>query len=252
MEDNYNEYRPQRRRRRRRVNGTAIFFWAIVLMALVAVIVILVRPGKKADVQDPSMSTVEIVPEIAPTHIKEEVTLPIVPETEPPTEAPTAPPTEPPTEAPTEAPTEPPTEAPTEPEETAGIDDPAAYSSVGEAAAAVAKSALGLPFEMGGAGPKKFDTSGLIQFCYKESGVSIPRLVSEQAAHGVEVSIEELQPGDVVFFSFDVGSGKPEYPGIYIGGGNFIAARSSAGKIDTLSMNSSYYDGRFVTARRYY
>ena len=259
MQDGYNYNKPRRRRRRKHINWTAIFFWLIVLMALTAVIVMLVKP-KKAEVSTPTIPTVNEDPLNLPsaTTRPTEVTLPIVPETTAPETDPPAtnpPATEPPATKPpaTEPPaTEPPTEPPTEPEETAGIDDPGDYASVGEAAVAVAKSALGLPFEMGCNGPKKFDTSGLIQFCFKEAGVSIPRVVSDQAAYGTEVSIDELKPGDVVFFSFDIDSGKAEYPGIYIGGGNFIAARSSANKIDTLSMNSSYYDGRFVCARRYY
>ena len=261
MQDGYMEHRPRRRHRHKRINWTAIFFWLVVLMALIAVIVLLVKP-KQAEVNTPTLPTVNEDPLNLPSATAKptEVTLPIVPETtEPQTDPPaTNPPaTEPPATKPpaTEPPaTEPPATNPpaTEPEETAGIDDPTAYSSVGEAAVAAAKSALGFPFEMGGAGPKKFDTSGLIQFCFKEAGVNIPRVVSDQAAYGTEVSIDALQPGDVVFFSFDVNSGKAEYPGIYIGGGNFIAARSSANKVDTLSMNSSYYDGRFVCARRYY
>jgi len=55
----------------------------------------------------------------------------------------------------------------------------------------------------------------------------------------------------VVFFYFDT-PGSPDYVGIYIGSGNFIAARSSAGIIDTMSMNSSYYTEHYVCARRYY
>jgi len=263
MQDGYNYNKPRRRRRRKRINVTAIFFWFVVLMAVTAVIVMLVKPKDKPSVEIPTEPDDSYNEQWQPSATqKPQVTLPIVPETDPPTNPPTDPPatnppatnppTNPPTEPPTEPPTDPPTEPPTEPEETAGIDDPGDYASVGEAAVAVAKSALGLPFEMGGAGPKTFDTSGLIQFCFKESGVSIPRLVSEQAAYGTEVSKDELKPGDVVFFSFEVNTGKAEYPGIYIGDGNFIAARSSANKIDTLSMNSGYYDGRFVCARRYY
>ena len=41
MQDGYMENRPRRRRRRKRINWTGIFFWLVVLMAVIAVIVLL-------------------------------------------------------------------------------------------------------------------------------------------------------------------------------------------------------------------
>ena len=69
--------------------------------------------------------------------------------------------------------------------------------------------------------------------------------------YGTEISREDIQPGDVVFFYFEE-EGEAEYVGIYIGGGKFIAARSTAGTVGEMDMNSSYYADRFVTARRYW
>lgn len=259
MQDGYNYNKPRRRRRRKRINWTAIFFWLVVLMAIIAIIVMLVKPKDQPSVDVPDVPDDSYQEQWQPSATqKPVVTLPIVPETtvpqtDPPATNPPAtdppatnpPATDPPTEPPTEPPTTPPTEA------TAGVDESIEYSSAGEKAAAVAKSALGMPYEYGGSGPGTFDTSGLIYFCYKESGVEVPRLVSQQAAHGVNVEKSDLLPGDVVFFYFEE-VGSPEYVGIYIGNGSFVAARSSAGIIDTMSMNSSYYTEHFVCARRYY
>ena len=108
-----------------------------------------------------------------------------------------------------------------------------------------------MPYEYGGSGPGTFDTSGLVHFCFKESGINAPRLVSEQANYGVAVEKEDLQPGDVVFFYFEE-EGKPEYVGIYVGGGSFVAARSSAGTVGEMTMSSGYYADHYVGARRYY
>jgi cell wall-associated NlpC family hydrolase len=131
------------------------------------------------------------------------------------------------------------------------VDDPESYSSVGDLAAAVAKSAIGMPFEYGSAGPGTFDTSGLVYYCFKESGIRAPRLVSEQFNYGTAVEKSDLKPGDVVFFSIDT-AGKAEYVGIYIGNDTFIAARSSQNSVGELYMSSSYWQERYVGARRYF
>ena len=62
---------------------------------------------------------------------------------------------------------------------------------------------------------------------------------------------KDLKPGDVVFFSIDT-EGKAEYVGIYIGGDTFIAARSSQNSVGELYMSSSYWQERYVGARRYF
>ena len=51
MREDLYERKPRRRRRRRRVNWTGVFFWLVVLMALIAVIVMLVKP--KQSVEEP-------------------------------------------------------------------------------------------------------------------------------------------------------------------------------------------------------
>jgi cell wall-associated NlpC family hydrolase len=122
-------------------------------------------------------------------------------------------------------------------------------------AAAVAKSALGLPEAKAGesgAGPGSFDTSGLVYYCFAEAGISVPRLVSEQFNYGTPIDKSELKPGDVLFFSFNAdNSGKAEYVGIYIGNDTFIATRSSQKSVGELYM-SDYWHDRFVGARRYF
>ena len=124
------------------------------------------------------------------------------------------------------------------------------FATAAEKVVAVAKSALGMPVEYGGAGPGSFDTSGLVYFCFSECGISAPRLVSAQSTFGTAVEKDDLQPGDVVFFSIDQ-EGVAEYVGIYIGNGSFIAARSSTSKVEVLSMGSSYFTERYVCARRF-
>lgn len=91
----------------------------------------------------------------------------------------------------------------------------------GQAAAAVqfAYAQLGKPYYYGGAGPSSFDCSGLTMEAWAAAGVALPHNAAAQQSEIPAVSLGELEPGDLVFF------GDPAYHvGIYIGGGNMIAA----------------------------
>jgi peptidoglycan DL-endopeptidase CwlO len=60
---------------------------------------------------------------------------------------------------------------------------------------------------------------------------------------GTPVSIDQLQPGDLVFFT------GASHVGIYIGGGQFIHAPHT-GDVVKISSLSGYYSSAFYTARR--
>ncbi|HVW81055.1 MAG TPA: C40 family peptidase [Mycobacteriales bacterium] len=93
--------------------------------------------------------------------------------------------------------------------------------ATGQAAAAVefAYAQLGKPYVYGGSGPDSFDCSGLTMASWAAAGVSIPRTAAEQQAALPAVSLDALEPGDLVFY------GDPAYhTAIYIGGGRIIQA----------------------------
>jgi cell wall-associated NlpC family hydrolase len=46
---------------------------------------------------------------------------------------------------------------------------------------ALARGKLGKPYIWGATGPDEFDCSGLVQWCYGQLGISVPRQVTEQA-----------------------------------------------------------------------
>lgn len=104
-----------------------------------------------------------------------------------------------------------------------------------------AESKIGAPYVYGAAGPSSFDCSGLVQWAYKQAGISLPRTSYDQAAAGTPVSMSDLQPGDVV--SFYGGS----HSGIYAGNGNVIHASTSGVPVKVAPVSSMPSDG----ARRY-
>jgi len=113
-------------------------------------------------------------------------------------------------------------------------------SGVGYAALQAALSKLGSPYEYGAAGPGSFDCSGLVQWAYKQAGVSVPRTSQAQAGVGTPVAQQDLQPGDIVAF---YGGG---HVGIYAGNGNVIHAPDYGQPVKVAPMR--YMD--FTNARR--
>ena len=107
----------------------------------------------------------------------------------------------------------------------------------------IAMSYLGVPYVWGGASPRGFDCSGLVMYVFAQIGVSLPHSSYAQAGMGTPVSMSQLQPGDLVFFT------GASHVGIYIGGGQFIHAPHT-GDVVKISSLSGYYSSAFYTARR--
>lgn len=266
------QYERQTPHKKRRINWFGILFWLLILVIVTAAILLVIsyrKPYKEPETiefendnnitetttdtpEDNNGEDIVIdIPEDKPEENVEET--PIYTPEDNGEETPEEKPKEETEEEPEENSEETPEEIPEEEaEETpvAGVTDPDSYSEESALVVAYAKSAVDVPYEFGGSGPTSFDTSGLVSYCFEESGISVPRRVSEQAEFGTEVSREDLQPGDVVFFYFE-NEGEAEYVGIYIGNDTFIAARSTKGSVGEINM-SGYYDERFVCARRYF
>ena len=88
--------------------------------------------------------------------------------------------------------------------------------------------------------------SGYTQYVFKGSGISLPRVAADQYKAGSAVKKDQLQSGDLVFFS-TTGKGV-SHVGIYIGEGRFVDASNSGVGISSLS--SAYYASRYLGARR--
>jgi cell wall-associated NlpC family hydrolase len=129
---------------------------------------------------------------------------------------------------------------------------PAPSAAVGDATGyAVTSTALalrGTPYRNGGADPSGFDCSGFVYYVFAQHGMAVPRTVLEQSRAGRSVTQDQLEPGDLLFFS-TVSAG-PSHVGIAIGGDEFVHAPSSVGQVRVERLSASYWASRFVGARR--
>lgn len=120
--------------------------------------------------------------------------------------------------------------------------------SLGSRAVALAKAQLGKPYQWGAAGPDKFDCSGLVQYVYSNLGVRLPRVSRQQASAGVHVDREDLQPGDLVFFT--LAGSRIDHVGIYIGHSKFIHAPRRHSPVREDSLHNAWWGRKFKGGRR--
>jgi cell wall-associated NlpC family hydrolase len=119
-----------------------------------------------------------------------------------------------------------------------------AGSSVARQAIAAARGQIGVPYVWGGTSPSGFDCSGLTQWAFEKAGVDLPRTSRAQAQAGEEVDLDNMQPGDLIFFNSPV-----SHVGIYIGDGKMIEAPRSGKDVKISSVAPRMDDA--VGARRF-
>lgn len=105
-------------------------------------------------------------------------------------------------------------------------------SSVGQAIVNAAASKEGSPYAWGAAGPNSFDCSGLVYWAYQQVGKTIPRTSQAMAASGIRVSLDALQPGDIIAYY----SGA-SHVGIYTGHGTIIDALNQGTVVQERSLH---------------
>ena len=79
---------------------------------------------------------------------------------------------------------------------------------LGGEAVKLALSRLGDPYSQPKAGQGEYtDCSYLVQWCYQQLGISLPRTAAAQGEYcvdnGLTISKSDLVPGDLVFWSFE-------------------------------------------------
>ncbi|MGC5004479.1 C40 family peptidase [Streptomyces sp. NBC_00353] len=98
-------------------------------------------------------------------------------------------------------------------------------SATGSAASVVSfvKAQVGDAYVSGGTGPNSWDCSGLVQAAFRSVGVDLPRVSQAQSTAGTQVSLSNLQPGDILYWG---GAGSAYHVGVYVGGGQFVGAQN--------------------------
>ena len=112
----------------------------------------------------------------------------------------------------------------------------------------------GTSYEWGGVTPWGCDCSGLVSSSFHLHGVNVPRDAWMQAMTGIPVSMNQLQPADLLFFS-DEPDGKITHVAISLGGTRVVHLALGRGgyAVDDLESGDEYTDlltTRFRFGRR--
>ncbi|MFH8397281.1 C40 family peptidase [Streptomyces anulatus] len=104
---------------------------------------------------------------------------------------------------------------------------PSSSNVSGSAASIVAfaKAQVGDAYSLGSTGPNSWDCSSLVQAAYRTAGIDLPRVSQSQSTFGTQVSLDNLQPGDILYWG---GAGSAYHVAIYVGGGQFVGAQNSS------------------------
>ncbi|UCZ51404.1 NlpC/P60 family protein [Bacillus shivajii] len=119
-----------------------------------------------------------------------------------------------------------------------------------------AKKYIGAGYEFGATyaqAPSVFDCSLYIQYVFGKHDIALPRTSREQAGVGEAVDINNLQPGDLLFFTTPsmYSDGRVGHNGIYMGNGDMIHASSSRGvHIAENFMDISYWRDNYLFSKR--
>lgn len=112
---------------------------------------------------------------------------------------------------------------------------------------------VGSRYVYGGASPATgFDCSGFTVYVYRQYGVHLPHSAAAQysTAYGAAVgSMNNLAPGDLVFFAGTYGRGI-SHVAIYIGGGSIVHAMTPSLGVQVSSLWSNYWTSHYYGAIR--
>ncbi|MBK3574765.1 C40 family peptidase [Streptomyces sp. MBT65] len=98
-------------------------------------------------------------------------------------------------------------------------------TATGSAAAVVAfvKAQIGKSYVLGATGPSAYDCSGLVGAAFKQVGISLPRVSQDQSTAGTQVSLSNLQAGDILYWG---SAGSAYHVAVYVGDGMFVGAQN--------------------------
>jgi hypothetical protein len=109
---------------------------------------------------------------------------------------------------------------------------------------AAAISRVGKPYVWGATGPDTFDCSGLMGWSFAVAGISLPRTAAEQALSGPRVPLNLIQPGDLLFWSYDPANPTfIDHVAMYLGNGNMVDAPQTGQLVQVVKMATGHMVG---------
>ena len=136
--------------------------------------------------------------------------------------------------------------------EEAASDSPLAMAMVD-----YASKFIGTLYRSGASGPSAFDCSGFTSYVYKNFGITLSRSSRTQYLEGEKVSINNVKPGDLLFFSSrGSGRGRVGHVAMVVSVDNeagtcrFIHASTKRGVVYQNFPDGGYYQRNFIGARR--
>ena len=129
---------------------------------------------------------------------------------------------------------------------------PGAPTSDNADVVALAYRQLGMPYVWGGASPQtSFDCSGLVQWVYRQVGVSLPRTAQMQYNATERVPLTDLREGDLVFFEHTYQGERITHVGIYVGNGRMINAPTTGDVVREMPIfTDPYWAAHYAGAGR--
>ena len=104
----------------------------------------------------------------------------------------------------------------------------------------------GVRYKLGGDSKSGIDCSAFIRKAFEEKfDLEMPRTTELQSEVGKEISKDELEVGDLVFFR----TGRSRHVGIYIEDGKFMHASTSSG-VTISDLSNSYFNKNYWKAQR--
>jgi peptidoglycan DL-endopeptidase CwlO len=97
-----------------------------------------------------------------------------------------------------------------------------------------ALSRIGSPYSWGASGPSAFDCSGLVMWSFQQAGISLPHSSQALAQGGQPVSMDQMQPGDLITYYSDA-----SHVGIYIGDGMMVHASTYGTPVRVAPVNNA-------------
>jgi peptidoglycan DL-endopeptidase CwlO len=93
---------------------------------------------------------------------------------------------------------------------------------------------IGDPYQWGADGPDSFDCSGLTMQAWARGGISLPHSSRMQVTYGTRVSVNDIRPGDLVFFYSPI-----SHVAIYLGNGMMVTAPQTGDSVRVKPVNYS-------------